>query len=99
MFTCLGIARDSRDIVSAKDKDVPPMRPDEVVAEFVNENLVAGIDGTAGDDITFLVTAPGQHFEILPQGVRGRVDEIVLLLADQLRKGEEEAVLLRNDLH
>ena len=46
-----GIVPNAKDVVGAKNKDVAAMRIDEVVAELIDKNLVAGIDGAARNDL------------------------------------------------
>ncbi len=73
------------------------MRLDEIVAELIDENLVAGVDRAARDHLAAAVDVPGPDLEILAQGIRRRIDEKILARADDAGKGEEEAKLLRHD--
>ena len=41
----------SRDVVRPENENVAAMRLDEIVAELIDENLVAGVDGAARDHL------------------------------------------------
>src|SRR3954463_11655484 len=98
MLARLRVARNFWDVVGPENEDVAPMRPDKVVTEFIDEDLIAGVDRAARNHFTFLVATARQHFEILLQRVRRRINEVTLPLAHDLRKGEEEPVLPGIDL-
>ena len=74
------------------------MRFDEIVAEFIDENLVASVDRAARDHLAAAVDVSGQDFEILAQGIRRRIDEKFLSRPDDAGKGKKKAKLLRDDL-
>src|SRR5206468_10557538 len=85
-------------VVGPKNKHVAAMRAHEIVAELVDENLVARIDGAAGNHVSPVIAAAREHLEILLQGVRRRVNEAkILLLAADLRKGKEKRDFFRPD--
>ena len=48
---------------------------DKVVAEFVDEHLVAGIDRASRDDLAAMIGPAGKDLKILSQNFRRRVDE------------------------
>src|SRR5207237_1084787 len=52
----LGLIANVPNIFRPKDKDVTPMRFNEIVTEFVYEYLITGVDRAAGDDFTASVT-------------------------------------------
>ena len=74
------------------------MRFDEVVADFIHEHLISGVDRAARDDVAGLIVSAGQHVKILPERFRCGVDEEALPFADDARKGKKERELPRNDL-
>src|SRR4051794_18151362 len=98
MLAGLGIAGNVRNIIRPKNKNIAAMRPNEIVTELIDENLVAGIDRAASNDITFFVTTARRDSEILLQRIRRRIDKIAAVVADDLGKGKKERILLRDDL-
>ena len=52
----LGLIANVRDIFRPKDKDIAPMRFNEIVTKFVHEYLITGVNRAAGDDFIGPVT-------------------------------------------
>src|SRR6185295_2511747 len=94
-----GIDSNSKDVISSKNEDVAIMRLDEVIAELVDKNLVARIDGAARNDITEFVRAARHDVEISAQCIRRCVDQKGLTLTDNAREGKKEEELLWQNLH
>src|SRR5205085_3468773 len=98
MFARLRVGRDAENLVRPEDENISPVRFQEIVAELVHENLVAGIDGATGDDFALLVLVPRQDLEILAQGIGRRVNEDILPLTFDARKGKKEPEFFRENL-
>ena len=82
----------------AKNENVTAPRLHEIVAELIDEDLVARVHGSARDRCSFQVGA-SLHAEILRERLGRRVNhEWFLVLPADFREGKEESVFLRNDL-
>ena len=97
--TGLGIVRNTEDMVGAKNKNVAVMRLDEVVTELVDKDLVSGVDRATGDDIAAMISVARRNMKIRAQCFRRCVNQKLLVLADDARKGKEEREFFRHDLH
>ena len=73
------------------------MRPDKIIAEFVHENLITGINAAARDHLAAFVTRTGCHLEIVRQGRLRSVDPMHPTVSDDARPGKEEKILLFYD--
>ena len=74
------------------------MRMNKVVAELVDENLVARVDRAARDDLAAMIGVAGIDLEILPQNFRRRVDREGLVIALDARESEEKEKLPRSHI-
>src|SRR5437763_519156 len=54
-----GILANAKNVVGAKNKHVAPVGMDKVVAELVDENLIARVDGAARDDLAAMIGVAG----------------------------------------
>src|SRR3954469_2200726 len=94
----LRILGDARNSIGFKYENVSPMRLHKIVAEFVHEYLVAGINGAAGNDLPFAVGFAGRHSECGLQHIVWRINQQVLTIAHQPGEIEKEQELFRFDL-
>src|SRR5215467_10977880 len=86
----IGVLPNAEDMLCPKNENVPAMRFDEVIAEFVHKHLIARIHCTSGNDLTTTIGAAWKNVEIVAEGIGRCVNEIILLLADQSRQREEK---------
>ena len=71
------------------------MRLHKIVAEFVHENLIPGIDRAARDHLASLsIALPGRDSKIIAQGIRRSVDEEILLRQTTREKVKKKANFL-----
>src|SRR4051794_26185929 len=68
-WSCLRVARDTCDIIGPKNEYIAAVRFNEVVSEFIDENLIAGIDRSLGDDFPLPILISGHYLKVLAQGV------------------------------
>ena len=80
---------DFTDARGFKNEHIAEARLDEIVDNFVHENLVAGIDMTASDDFPGGIFAAGQDTEIPHQRIAGRENRVAVATADDFREGEK----------
>src|SRR6267142_203262 len=85
----LWIARNSRNIIRAENKDVAAMRFHEIVTELIHEDLVPGVDRPLRDRLSLCVVVAGKNFEVLTEGVGRSIDKKVLPLTDDPGKGKK----------
>ena len=82
-------------MLGPKNKNIGPMRSDKIIAEFVHENLIAGINVATRDHLAAL-TRTACHLEIVRQGRLWSVTRCVprsVMMRDQV----EEKILLFYD--
>src|SRR5689334_10272503 len=79
-------------------KNVAAMRFHKVIAEFIDENLVTGVDRAPGNNFVATISNPRRNLEVRAQLVWRAVNHEMLVLADDPRPGEEEEKLLLLDL-
>ena len=72
-------------MIGAKNEDVAAMRLEEIVADLIDENLVAGVDRAARDYFTAADGPADKHVEIVAQRLGRRIDEILAMIADDPR--------------
>ena len=70
-------------MICPENENVAPMRLNEVITEFIDKDLIAGVHCAFGNDVPATISAAGENVEIMIQSLRRRVDEKILLLADQ----------------
>jgi hypothetical protein len=73
------------------------MRSDKIIAEFVHENLIAGINVATRDHLAAFVTRTACHLEIVRQGRLWSVDPMRPTVSNDARPGKEEKILLFYD--
>src|SRR5262249_22171829 len=96
--TGLRILRYHRNMLGPKNKNIGPMRSDKIIAEFVHENLIAGIDVAARDHLVAFVSRTGSHLEIVRQGRLRSVNPMRPTVGDNARPGKEEEIFLFYDV-
>ena len=77
-----------------EDKDVPQRWTDEIITELIYKNLVAGVDGAAGDNLAALITSPGAYLKIMRQSGLRSIDPMGSTVGDNSRPGKKEKILL-----
>ena len=86
-------------MVGAKNKNVAVMRLDEIVTELVDKDLISGVNGAARDNFATMIPVARRNMKISSQRFRRRVDQKILMLANDAREGKEEQEFLRHDLY
>src|SRR6266496_224091 len=66
----LGILPNSRDVICSEDKNVAPVRFNEVIAKFIHKHLIAGVHGASGNNFAAAISPSGENFEIMTERVR-----------------------------
>src|SRR5689334_20557357 len=84
-------------MLGPKNKNIGRMRPDKIIAKFVHENLITGINVAARDYLTAGVTRTACHLEIVRQGRLRSVDPMRSPVSDDSRPGKEKKILLFYD--
>jgi hypothetical protein len=85
-------------VICPENENVALMRLNEVITEFIDKDLIACVHCAFGNDVAATISAAGENVEIMIESLRRRVDEKILLLADQSRKGEEKENFFLLDL-
>src|SRR5438045_6430274 len=92
------IRANRRNVICPEDKNIPVVRLNKVVAAFIDKHLVAGVDGTSGDNFAAMKKPTGKDVEILTKRVWRRVYEKALPLTHQSRTRQKKRHFLRSDL-
>src|SRR6266403_2854867 len=71
------------DMICPENENVAPMRLNEVITEFIDKDLIARVHCALGNDVAATISVAGENVEIMTESRRRRVDEKILLLADQ----------------
>src|SRR6476660_106622 len=87
---CLRVFANPWNMICPKDKNIPVMRLNKVVAALIDKHLVARVDCASGNDLPAVTDATRKNVEIMTERLGGRVHEKVLSLADQPRKSKKE---------
>lgn len=93
-----GIFTNSENVIRAKNENIAAMWLNKVVAKFVDKDLIPCVYCAPGNNLTTVTSPAGQNVEIMSERFGRRVNQKILLLADQSRKGEEEEKFLLLDL-
>src|SRR5919106_482619 len=94
----LGILPNPGDVICPANKNVAPVRFNEVVAKLVDKHLIAGVHRPSGNNLAAPISPPRENFEIMTERLRWCINKKILLLADQSREGKKEEEFFLLDL-
>src|SRR5438876_4902045 len=86
----LRVLPDPEDMLCPENEDVASMRLHKIVAAFIHKNLVACVHRASGNNFAPMISPPRENVKIMRECFGWRINEKLLLLADQPRKREEE---------
>src|SRR5262249_10019260 len=92
------IRADLRNVIGSENENVPIAVLNEVVAAFIDKDLVARVDRAAGNNLAAMNNPARRNVKILTKRVGRAIYEEILPLAHQPRKSKKEAYFLWYDL-
>src|SRR5439155_7327846 len=84
------VLSNARDVICPENENVAAMRFNEVVAKFINKDLIACVHCASRNNVAATIKPAGENAEIVSERLGWRIDQEILVTANQSRKGEEE---------